>query len=136
MSLSSEVEKRPYSQEEVLRQLYHIKQAIRKSAFDEAIKRTGEALVAVQNEIDWCYRTDENLPFILSFLLQLCDSIQSLENTPPSLRDKTTSAIIRILEDTISQQEQISSKLAGWQKPDEVIGYLEKKHRARIYDKD
>lgn len=136
MGLSSEPEKRPSSHEEVLRQLYHIKQAIKKHAYDEAIRRAGEALEAVQNEIDWCYRSDENLPFVRNFLLQLCDTIGSLEKTVPSLREKTSSAIIKILDDTISQQEQINSKLAEWQAPDEVIGYLEKKHRARTYNKE
>jgi hypothetical protein len=128
-------EKIPYSTDHFLCQLNLIKDALKRNAFLEAIKHLGDTEEKIQNELDWCYRTDEVLPFFLDFLINLGDAIATTEKVIPSCRPKQISAIIRIIDQTVNTLPQIMAGKATWQEPDQHIDDFEIAHRKRIYGK-
>lgn len=129
-------DKLPAAHDYVLQQLHYVVDCLKKGSLREAFLYVGDALEFVQDEIDWCYRTDKVLPFILSFLIQLGDTLTTVEQTTPTLKKEHTKAIIEEIQSLIDQQSNLSSGVPRWQSPDRHIDLLEKEHRARTYGLD
>ncbi len=134
-------EKIPHCYDYVMRRFHLVRDALRREAFREALNHTADAIAKVQNELDWCYRTDIMLPFIRQYLIQLGDAIGTVEKVIPSLRKELIETIIRELEEIPREQDQLTAGCSRWQKPDKYLDLLEKEHRARtygrsLYDKD
>lgn len=125
--------KQPHAQDYVLHALYRVSDALKRESFTEAIQHTTDAVAVVQNEIDWCYRTDAILPYVLEFLINLTHTIATVEKVIPSLRGEQVAAIIKELKEIPEEQAHITAKLTKQQAPGTCIDLLEKEHRARTY---
>jgi hypothetical protein len=133
--MQHETLKKPACTEYVLRHLYYIEDALIRNQFLEALNYTGDALAKVQNEIDWCYRTDVTLPFILEYLLLLSDTLQKLQHLMPSYRKEQVPLLINVIRDTRHLVEKVTANQAQYEEPDRYIDVLESEHRATIYQK-
>lgn len=129
-------DKLPAAHDYVLQQLHCVVDSLRKENMREALCYVGDALEYVQDEIDWCYRTDKVLPFILSFLIQLGDTLTTVEQTTPELKNEHTKAIIKEITQLIDQQQNIAANVPRRDPPAPYIDLLEKEHRARTYGLD
>jgi len=126
-------DKLPAALDPMMRKLYVVREALRRHGFVEAIRHLGDLQALIQNEIDWCYRTDRVLPYMLETAIQLSDIIGKVQKAEPDQRPKAVDAIIEVLDDLVSELEKHMAKIPEWKPPDASIDYLERKHRARTY---
>ncbi len=128
-------DKLPAALDPMLRNLSTVREALRRHGFVEAIKHLGDLQALIQNEIDWCYRTDRVLPYMLQTAIQLADVIGKLVKSDSSCRAKAVAAIIEVIDDLATELEKHMAKVPEWQAPNARVDYLEKLHRARTYNK-
>jgi len=126
-------DKLPAALDLMLHKLYAVKDALRRHGFIEAIRHTGDLQTAIQNESDWCYRTDRVLPYMQQTALLLGDAIGALQTTDSVKRADAVDAIICVIEDLQLELQKHMSVAPAWQAPDASVDYLEKQHRARTY---
>ena len=123
----------PFCTDNVLRVLYRVKDALCRKSYKEAQLHIGDVLAEVQNEIDWCHRTDPVAAQYRDFLLQLLHAVDVIQNVAPShVRD--------VLQETISvvveTQQEIAERCSGlprWPAPGPSVDALERNHRAYTY---
>jgi len=125
--------KLPNAHEDAMRALYKIQDALKRDGVFEAQQYVSEIITQVQNEIDWCYRTDFVAPFILEFFIQLGDTLASLQQLPPSSRKLALNSTVKVLLDLENQQRHTAEDCAKWEKPGKHVDVLEKEHRIRTY---
>jgi hypothetical protein len=126
-------DKLPAALDPMLRKLYVVREALRRRGFVEAIKHLGDLSVLIQNEIDWCYRTDRVLPYMLETTMRLTDVTGSLLKVPPGTSAQAIPAIIEVLDELATELEKHMLKVPEWQAPETTLDHLEKQHRARTY---
>lgn len=126
-------EKVPFSIDGYLRHLHLIKEALQKDASREGLAYTADALAFVQNELDWTYRTDPTLPFLREFLIQLGDSLVTVEKLIPDCRKTQFTAIIEVLRISMNELTRLSKDMPRHSAPAPHIDILEREHRARTY---
>lgn len=113
-------QKNPACTEKVLTILYHIEDALCRQGISEASKYINDAIALIQNEIDWCYRTDTVLPFMLEYFLQLNDSLHNLPKGKPELykaQVKEITDVVRATRHEIIHQPETATH-ASPEKPD------------------
>lgn len=109
--------------------------ALKRGAFTEAQRYIADVTAEVQNEIDWCYRTDFVAPFLLEFFLQLGDTLETFRGVSERERAPLVKETIEVLEDMFNRQVRIEAECAAWNAPDKHVDVLEAEHRARLYGK-
>lgn len=121
----------PACTEPVLKNLYLVKEALRREAFMEAVDYIGDALAQVKNEQDWTYRTDPELNIIEDYLNNLAYTIYNAKQVEASKRDE----IVTIITTEIDHlTEKLSSTMKGCrveEEPDPYIDAIEIEHRKR-----
>lgn len=126
-------EKLPAALDPMLRKLYTVREALRRAGYIESIKHLGDLLALIQNEIDWCYRTDRVLPYMLETTMQLVSVLGKVEKAEPHQRTVAVAAIIEVIDALVEELEKHMAKVPEWKPPAASIDYLEKLHRARTY---
>ena len=116
-----------------LANLAQVKEALRRNAHIEALKYIGDATAAVQNEIDWCYRTDLVLPHVLQYLIDLGDAVATVSKLQDRWKLEQTKTIIEAIEGLTTELIHITKDAAHWQAPDSTIDVIEQEYRARQY---
>jgi hypothetical protein len=123
----------PFATDIFLHKLYVIRDALLRNSFKEANTHIEDILTVVQNEIDWCYRTDPVLAYMRDYLLELRKPILSLYS---GNADSVKTVVLEISAIIIETMEELAAKTAGisrWSPPDSSIDMLERKHRAYTY---
>jgi replicative DNA helicase len=123
----------PHSIDEFLSRLYTIKDCVSRKRYQEACLHISDVLAKVQNEIDWCHRTDPVLAYMHDFLRVLFTLVNTLRNVALSHVSDPLKETVKLIEET---QQEIANRAAGiprWPAPGDSIDYLEKEHRMRTY---
>lgn len=123
----------PYCTDEFLKAIYVIRDGLRRHSFKEARLHIGDMLATVQNEIDWCYRTDPVLVFVRDYLLQLDTAVGVLQRVDKTHVRPILTETLAVLEDTRRDVEQRSANVPRWPKPGPSVDALERDHRAFTY---
>ena len=113
--------------------MYSIKDAVYREGFVEAIRYCGDAQVAVRNEIDWTYNSDQDLPYILEFLDELTKAISVAIECSAACREDLKKTIIEELEGLLTLMPKVTANLATHTSPDECLDDMEVAHRQRKY---
>ena len=129
-------DKLPANHDKVLSTLHTVIDALRRESLEEAIEHLSDAIAGIQNEIDWCYRTDTVLPFMLDYVQVLHSTVVNLAMADTTLRKPHIKTIIQELQTTLNEQSSIGAKAARWDTPDDTVDYLERQHRAQTYAKN
>lgn len=122
--------KLPDAQSTVLHALYEIKDALTRNDYNAAFLHCTDSIACVQNELDWCYRSDPILPFIREFLLELQGMLDVIEENRQHIP-----AVIEILLSTTNEVTQAASNISAWNEPDKHLDLLEIEHRRQLYNK-
>jgi hypothetical protein len=119
-----------------LETLGHMKDALCRNAHREALRYLGDALAAVQNEIDWCYHTDPELPNVRMCLVSLGNAIAAVDKLQERWKREQTKAIIDTIECLTTELLHITKDESRWQAPDVTIDAIEQAYRARQHTPD
>lgn len=125
--------KMPHAIDGFLHSLYLIRDALRRKSYAEAHAHIGDSLASVQNEIDWCYRTDPVLTFMRDFLLQLQRTVGTIENVALSHVNLVLKDTAAVITDTLEELSGMTGNMPRWPAPNGSIDMLERKHRAYTY---
>ena len=123
----------PNCTDQMLSRLYTIEDALRRKGFNEALIHIGDILALVQNEIDWCHRTDPVLVQYLDFMLKLQHAVNVIQNVAPSHLREVLRETISVVQETRQEIGQRAAALPRWPAPDATVDELEKQHRAYTY---
>ena len=123
----------PHCIDAFLHSIYLIKDCLNRRQYHEANMHVSDILADVQNEIDWCHRTDPVLGYMRNFLMQVFVAVNTLKNVVPSYVKEPLAEVIKVLEDTQAELAIMAKDLPRWSKPESSIDALEKEHRIRTY---
>ena len=124
----------PACTEAALKALYAIKDALRRRAFIEASNFVFDALANIQNEYDWCYRTDPVLPFMREYFVELNTAISSLINATPDVKKAQASQLVTVIETTIRDVSVAHESLPPHRTINGLPDRLERDDRIRVYN--
>jgi len=123
----------PHCTDEFLKTLYSLKDCLRRQQYKEACLYTSEIIAKVQNEIDWCYRTDPVLGYMRHFLAHILTTVNTLDNVQPSAAKELLQQLIRLLDETQQEIAQLSANLPRWPAPAGSVDSLELEYRKSLY---
>jgi hypothetical protein len=123
----------PACTEAALKALYTIKDALRRRAFIEASNLVFDALVDIQNEYDWCYRTDPVLPFMREYFVELNTAISSLINATPDVKKAQASQLVTVIETTMRDVSVAHDSQPTHSAINGLPDRLERDDRLRVY---
>lgn len=123
----------PACTDAALKALYAIKDALRRKAFIEASNLVFEALANIQNEYDWCYRTDPVLPFMREYFVELNTAISSLINATPDVKKAQASQLVTVIETTVRDVSAAHESLPTHRAVNGLPDQLERDDRLRVY---
>jgi hypothetical protein len=123
----------PACTQESLRALSKINDALRRTSVIEAIRHTEDALILIQNELDWCFHTDPILPFMFGYFRELNLALSQMPNSTIEARREQVACIVRVNEQTIQRVGNLETGEAKERAPDASVDCIEQGYLARLH---
>lgn len=120
----------PFSTTQVLHNLYHCIDALKRQSIPEARSYILDSLVDAKNEAEWTLNTDSDLPSVINYLENLSNCLTILSTT--TCPERVLPTIIEEIQGLSKSLEHLVSDTLSWQEPG-TIDDLEKLHRRALH---
>lgn len=124
------VVKNPACTENALRSLYLIKDALKRNGYAEAVNYATDSLATIQNEIEWCYNTDNTLVLMRDYFTCLLSTLTSIQYSIPEQRKVQVVELLNVLKTTAIDIANYTENHATHKHPDRYLDAIEMAYRS------
>lgn len=125
----------PACTETSLKALYAVKDALRRKAFIEASNLVFDTLAIIQNEFDWCYRTDPVLPFMRDYFIELHAAISRIVNATPEVKKEQATLLSINIAATMHDVSSVCNNQPVYSDVEGRPDRLERDERINLYSR-